>query len=67
VIKGETIPEAKGRRARLIGTSHTCSPNFSRLVMEIKVMLPGDYLQHHVVFGLFDITDHISVQISGGR
>jgi hypothetical protein len=43
LLKREVIPAAILRRFRPTGTSHTWSPNFSRSVMKITVMLPGNY------------------------
>jgi hypothetical protein len=37
LLKGEVIPATRSRRAALIGTFHTYSSNFSRLVMEIRI------------------------------
>jgi hypothetical protein len=50
VLKGEIIPATKRRRARLIGTLHTWSPNFCRPVIKTKDMLLGNYLQCPVVY-----------------
>jgi hypothetical protein len=50
LFKREVIPAIRHLRARLTGTSHTWSPNFSRSVMKIKIMFPGNYSQYHIIY-----------------
>jgi hypothetical protein len=46
LFKGEIIQATRGRPAKQIGVFYICLPNSSRPVMKIKVILPGNYLQH---------------------
>jgi hypothetical protein len=50
LLKREVIPVTRLRRAWPIGTFHSWSPNFSRSVMKIKIILPENYSQYHVVY-----------------
>jgi hypothetical protein len=38
------------KKSTLIGTFHTCPPNSSHPVMEIKILRPGNYLRYPIVF-----------------
>jgi hypothetical protein len=58
--------EATGRT---IGSRRICSAYFSRPAMKIKIMLPGNYLQHnivciqdHIFYHSFILNDYISLQ-----
>jgi hypothetical protein len=50
LLKREVIPATRLRRARPTRTSHTWSPNFSSSAMKIKILLPKNYVQQHVVY-----------------
>jgi hypothetical protein len=50
LLKGEVIHAIRLWRAGLIATFHTCSPNSSYPLTRIAVILPGNYLQYHVVY-----------------
>jgi hypothetical protein len=49
LLKGAVISARRLRRAMLIGTFHTCSPNSSRPQMKIAGIFPWNYLHHRVV------------------
>jgi hypothetical protein len=50
LLKREVIPATRLRLAIPTRTLHPLLLNFSRSVMKIKRVLPGNYSQHHVVY-----------------
>jgi hypothetical protein len=49
-LKREVIHATRLRGARQTGTFRTCSTISSHSVMKIKILLPGNYSKHHVVY-----------------
>jgi hypothetical protein len=50
LLKGDVIPAARHRPIGARATHRLCSGSFRSRVMEIKIMLPGNDLQHIVVY-----------------
>jgi hypothetical protein len=74
MFRGEVIHATKCLRTWPIWRHPVCWAGFSRPVMEIKIMLPGNYLQHNVVYSeietfsfSFISKDCISLQAPGQK
>jgi hypothetical protein len=50
LFQGEVIHATRCRRTGPIRTHRFCWASFSRPVMEIEIVLSGNYLQHNVVY-----------------